>query len=117
MADIARHLEVAYRDLDLDLLASLLHPDVHWTGMCRNRSEVLDWYRGLLAEGTTAAVRSVEVDRDAILLALTVTRPPEGARAAPAQHAYQVFTVDGAQIVDIHGYPDRRSALARVRSE
>jgi hypothetical protein len=26
VADIARHLEAAYRSLDLDLLGSLLHP-------------------------------------------------------------------------------------------
>ena len=62
MADIARHLEAAYRDLDLELLGSLLHPEVHWTGVCSNSAEVLDWYRSLLADGTEATVESVEVD-------------------------------------------------------
>ena len=38
MAEIARHLETAARDLDLDLLGSLLHPEVHWTGLCNDRS-------------------------------------------------------------------------------
>jgi ankyrin repeat protein len=114
MADIARRLEAAYRNLDFDLLGSLLHPDVHWTGVCTNSAEVLDWYRGVLAEGTRAAVQSVEVDRDAIVLGLTLTRQAEGARPAPPQRLYQVFTIDNAQIVDIRGYPDRNSALTRT---
>jgi ankyrin repeat protein len=114
MADIARHLEAAYRDLDFGLLGSLLHPQVHWTGICRNSAEVLDWYRGILADGTTAAVQSVEVDRDAVVLGLALTRQAEGARPAPPQRLYQVFTVEDAQIIDIRGYPDRRSALTRT---
>jgi ankyrin repeat protein len=113
MADMARHLEAAYRDRDLDLLASLLHPEVTWTGICRDSEQVLDWYRGLLADGTMATVHSVEVDRDAILLGLSVALHAEGARPAPPQQLVQVFIVDGAQIVDIRGYPDRASAVAR----
>jgi ankyrin repeat protein len=114
MADIARHLEAAYRDRDLDLLASLLHPQVSWTGICRNSQQVLDWYRGLLADGTLATVQSVEVDRDAVVLGLSVALQAEGARPAPPQQLYQVFTVDGAQITDIRAYPDRASAVART---
>jgi len=115
MADMARHIEAAYQDRDLDLLASLLHPDVSWTGVCRNSEQVLDWYRGLLADGTTPTVQNVEVDRDAVVLGLSVALRAEGARPAPPQQLYQVFTVDGAQIVDIRGYPDRASAVARGR--
>jgi hypothetical protein len=114
MAEMARHLQAAYQDRDLDLLASLLHPQVSWTGICRNSEEVLDWYRGLLADGTTATVHSVEVDRDAVLLGLSVALQAEGARPAPPQQPYQVFTVDSAQITDIRAYPDRPSALART---
>lgn len=113
MADIAENLEAAYRDADLGLLASLLHPQVQWTGLCRNSDEVLDWYRGLIADGTVATVHSAEVDRDAVVLGLAVAHKAEGARPAPPQHLYQVFTVSEAQIVDIRGYPDRHSALSR----
>jgi ankyrin repeat protein len=114
MADMARHLEAAYRDRDLDLLASLLHPQVSWTGLCQSSEQVLDWYRGLLADAAMPVVLSVEVDGDAVLLGLSVTLPAEGARPAPPQQLYQVFTIDRAQIVDIRGYPDRASALART---
>ncbi|HEY2640365.1 MAG TPA: ankyrin repeat domain-containing protein [Streptosporangiaceae bacterium] len=115
MADVARHLEAAYRDRDLGLLGSLLHPQVQWTGLCSNRAQVLDWYRGLLADSTVATVHSVEVDGNAVVLGLAVAREAEGARPAPPQQLYQVFTVDGAQIVDIRGYPDRNGALTRGR--
>jgi ankyrin repeat protein len=114
MAEVAEHLEAAYQDRDLDLLASLLHPQVSWTGICRNSEQVLDWYRGLLSDGTMATVQRVEVDRDAVLLGLSVALPAEGARPAPPQQLYQVFTVDGAQIIDIRAYPDRASAVART---
>jgi ankyrin repeat protein len=115
MADIADALEAAHHDSDLELLGSLLHPDVRWTGYCTNKDQVLDWYRSLLAEGTQAAVDSVEVDGDAVILGLSVSRSAEGARPAPAQRLYQVFTVSVDQIVDIHGYPDRADAYARPR--
>jgi ankyrin repeat protein len=113
VADIARHLEAAYADRDLELLASLLHPEVRWTGDCTSRDQVLDWYRALIADGTVAAVESVEVHGDAVLLGVRVSRPAEGARPAPAQHLYQLFTVAGTEIVEIRGHPDRASALAR----
>jgi hypothetical protein len=112
MAEIARHLETACRDLDLDLFASLLHPQVHWA-MCGTRDEVLDWYRGLIAAGTTATVHGVEVDGDSVMLAVTMTGAAEGARPGPPELVYQVFTVAGAEIVQVRGYPDRPSALAR----
>ncbi|MGH9082977.1 MAG: ankyrin repeat domain-containing protein, partial [Acidimicrobiales bacterium] len=113
MAEVARHLEAAFRDEDLDLLGSLLHPDVTWTGLCHNSAQVLDWYRGFQAEGTLATVNSAEVDRDAVVLGLSVSRRAEGARPVPSQQLYQVFTVDGGEIVDIRFYPDRASALDR----
>jgi ankyrin repeat protein len=113
MAEIARHLETACRDSDLDLLGSLLHAEARWTGLCTDRTQVLDWYRALLAEGITATVRSVQVDRDAVVLGLTVSRRAQGARPAPPQQLYQVFTVEAGQIVEIRGYPELDSALNR----
>jgi hypothetical protein len=115
MADIARHLEAAYRDLDLELLGSLLHPQVRWTGVCSNSAQVLDWYRSLLADGLRSTVESVEVDGDAVVLGLSVARQADGARPAPPDHLYQVFTVEDAQIIEMHLHPDRGHAFARPR--
>jgi ankyrin repeat protein len=117
MADIARHLEAAYGDGDVDLLGSLLHPQVHWTGVCTSSGEVLDWYRSLLSDGIRSTVESVEVDGDAVVLGLSVARQAEGARPAPPELLYQVFTVGNAQVIDIHVYPDRASALTRPALE
>jgi len=116
MAEMARHLEAAHRDLDIELLGSLLHPQVHWTGVCSNSSQVLDWYRSLLADGIRSTVESVEVDGDAVVLGLGVSRQAEGARPAPPELLYTVFTVENAQVIEIHGYPNRLSALARTRT-
>ncbi len=116
-ADVARHLEAAYRDLDLELLGSLLHPQVQWTGVCTNSGEVLDWYRNLLADGIRSTVESVEVDGEAVVVGLSVARHAEGARPASPERLYQVFTVENAQVIDIHVYPDRASALARPARE
>lgn len=113
MADVARHLEAAYRTPDLELLRSVLHPQVHWTGVCTNSDQVIDWYRSLLADGIPSTVESVEVDGDAVVLGLSVARQAEGARPAPPERLYQVFTVDNAQVIDMPVYPDRTSALGR----
>ena len=67
----------------------------------------------LAAAGTGADVRSVEVDRDAVVLGLALGGRAEGPRPAPRQQLYQVFTVEDSQIIDIRGYPDRHSALTR----
>lgn len=112
LADIARHLETAFRELDLELFTSLLHPQVRWA-QCGTSDEVADWYRRLLTAGTRPVIHSVQVDGDAVILGITVTWGAEGARPAPPERLYQAFTVAGGQIVQIHGYPDRASALAR----
>jgi ankyrin repeat protein len=117
MAEVARHLDAAYRELDLELLGSLLHPQVRWTGVCRNSDEVLDWYRNLLADGIRSIVESVEVDGDAVVVGLSVARQAEGARPAPPELLYQVFTVDNARVIGIAVYPDRVSALTRPVGE
>jgi hypothetical protein len=112
LSEVARHLEAAFSDSDLELLGSLLHPDVHWSG-CQNKAQALDWFRGFQAEGTVATVNSVEVVGDAVVLGLSVFRRAEGALPARPQELYLVFTIDGSEVVDIRAYPERASALSR----
>jgi hypothetical protein len=117
MAEIARHLEAAYRNLDLELLGSLLHPQVHWTGVCTYSGGVLDWYRNLLADGVRSTIESVDVDGDAVVLGLGVARHAEGQSRLRPNGSTGVFTFENAQVVDIRVYPDRASALARRARE
>jgi ankyrin repeat protein len=107
MAAVADHLAAAYRHRDLELLGSLLHPEVSWTGLCNNRAEVLDWYRTLLSRGTVATLERVEVDRDAVLLHVNVARHAEGARSTALRRLCQVFTIEDSEVVEIRAYPDR----------
>jgi len=116
IGDIAQHLEAAYCSVDFELFGSLLHPEVRWRQTAQTydtSSQFLDRFRRALAAGIQATVQSVEVDRDAVLIGLTITWPADGARPAPTEHLYQVFTVDDGQIVEIRDYPDRPSALTR----
>jgi hypothetical protein len=87
---------------------------VRWA-TCGTRKEVLDWYRQVLTAGTTATVHSVEVDGDSVILGITMAGEATGARPGPPERVYQVYTVAAAEIVQIRGYPDRASALARAR--
>jgi hypothetical protein len=70
-------------------------------------------HRGLLAEGTRATVHSVEVEGDAVILGLGVSRTAHMARAAPPQRPSQACSVDGEQIIESRGSPDRDSVHAR----
>jgi ankyrin repeat protein len=71
--------------------------------LCNTSAQVLDWYRQSLADGTRPTVESVEVDRDAVVLGITLARPAEQARPAPAERLYQVFTVANGEVIEIQG--------------
>ena len=115
MADIARHLEAAYRDLDLELLGSLLHPEVRWTGVCSNSAagpRLVPEPPGRRHSGRPSkAWRSTATPSCS---GSAWAAEPKGARPAPPELLYQVFTVDNAQVVEIRVYPDRASALTRT---
>ncbi|MDQ2727628.1 MAG: ankyrin repeat domain-containing protein [Actinomycetota bacterium] len=104
--EIAENIRVAYETADLELFASLLHRDVTWGGGvegCTSRSQVLEWYGGLLALGIGAQVASLQVRGDAVVIDVTVVRAPEGARPRPPETVQQVFRISDGMIVDITG--------------
>ena len=100
MAEMAQHLEAAYRDRDLDLLGSLLRPQVPLSGLgsATTAPRSSTGTAGSSTGGTIATVERSGVDRDAVLVGLRVARPAEGARPAPPQRLYQVFTIEGGQV-------------------
>ncbi len=118
LRELAEHLRVAYDTADLELFASLLHPDVQWGGGpegCTNRAQVLARYQDQLSRGFRAQVTTSEVLGDAVVTGLAVARPAVGARPAPPDVIYQVFRVSDGFIVSITGYQDL--AAARVAAK
>lgn len=111
---VAQQVRAALAGADLDAFAALLDPAVTWgppgdpTPPCRNREQVLAWYRHGRDEGRRAEVLDVTVHQDKILVAMTVTSPAPHSDDPPAQR-WQVLTVADGRVSDIRGY-DREAA-------
>jgi ankyrin repeat protein len=120
LREIAEHLRVAYDTADLELFASLLHPEVHWGGGpegCTNRAQVLAWYQNELRRGARAQVTAAEVQSDAIVVGLAVARPAVGARPIPPDVIYQLLRVSDGLIVSITGFEDLSAARAAAATQ
>ena len=106
LEELAEQIENAYRTIDLELMASLLAPDVSWGGGsegCSNREQVLQWYSRLANEQIDIADVDVHVRDGAIVADLTFTRPAIDARPAPPTTVSQTFRVADGLIVEIGG--------------
>ena len=110
-------MRAALDSADLEAFGDLLDPNVTWgapgdpSPSCRNRRQVLDWYRQGRADGRRAQVLDVTSHRDKILLSMTVTSPRATADQARADR-WQVLTIADGLIRDIRGYDLREDALA-----
>ena len=111
---IADHVRAALESADLADFSALLDPNVQWGApgdpkpTCRNREQVLAWYRRGQEAGTTARVTELSVLDDKILVGLMVLRQGEYVER------WQIFTVGPAGVADIRGFEDRRSAASFV---
>ena len=115
LREVAERIRAAYDTADLELFASLLHPDVQWGGGpngCSNRAQVLARYQDQLSRGVRAQVATSEVHGGAVITGLAVARPAEGARPLPPDVTYQVFGVSDGLIVSITGFEDLAAARA-----
>jgi ketosteroid isomerase-like protein len=115
--ELAAQIRVALEHADLDGYRELLDPAVTWGApddprpACQNRDQVLAWYRRGRARGVRAKVTETEVGVDCILVGLEVG--DEAGDDSPVQR-WQVLTVRNGKIVDIRGFEDRQTALARI---
>jgi len=104
---IADQVRLALETGDLDLIASLLSPDVRWgapgspTPPWRNRRPGPQVVREGRAQGRRATVSAVEVHGDGILV---------GLRLEDGQARWQVLRVGPEGVNDIGGFADRVSA-------
>jgi len=120
MEEIAGQIQTALQSADLLGYRDLLDPEVTWGAPddanpgCRNRDQVIAWYRRGRANGVRAIVTETGVYGNEILVGLGVIdeRSP-GASGSPTER-WQILTIEGGLVVDIRGYEDRSVALSRL---
>ena len=110
----------ALEGADLAAISELLDPAVRWgppeggERECRNRDEVLAWWRRARARGVRAQVFEVlEVD-ERIVVGLRITGSQRPDAESDAASRWQVLVVRGGLITDIRGFDERAEALARA---
>ena len=118
-ARVAQQVRAALEAADLSAFGDLLDADVQWGApgdpfpVCRNREQVLSWYRHGRDAGVRARVTEVSVHGDRVLVGLRAT----GGQAAGSGGAerWQVLTVRGGRIAGITGFGERDQAVAHAR--
>jgi len=114
---LAQRIRAALEDADLTAFADLLDPRVTWgapgdsSPACRNREQVLDWYRRGRADGRRGRVLDIASHDDKILVTMKVTTP-QAPGAEPEADRWQVLTVGSGRICDIRGYDNEGDARA-----
>jgi ketosteroid isomerase-like protein len=121
MDELAEQVRTALLAEDVSDFAELLDPDVTWGApgarnpTCKNRNQVLSWYRRAQEGGVRGSVFDVEVLGDRLVVSLNV-RGTEGAHERGGTSLrFQVLTVRDGRIVDIVGFDDRAEALSHSR--
>jgi len=118
MEQIAGQVQSALQSAGLSAYKELLDPNVTWGApddsipACRNRDQVLTWYRQGRAKGVRADVIETLVQGDRILVALMVGN--EVAADTGGSPRWQVLTVKDGLVTDIRGFEDRASAISRM---
>lgn len=121
MEEIAAHVRMALAAEDLSAFAELLDPDVTWGARgarnptCKNRHQVLAWYRRGREAGVRGSVFDVEVLGDRLLVSMTVRGTENAQERGGATLRFQVLTVRNGRIADIVGFDDKAEALSHVR--
>ena len=119
--DVARQVRKALVSADLAGFSDLLDSDVTWgapgarTPSCRNRNQVLSWYRRSQEAGVRASVLDIEVIDDRLLVSLSVQGSGDAGERGGTALRFQVLTVRDGRIVDIVGFDDKADALAHLR--
>ncbi|MGD0054623.1 MAG: nuclear transport factor 2 family protein [Acidimicrobiales bacterium] len=117
----ANRLKIALEGADVDAFAQLLDPNVRWgppdapSPPCRNKEQVLSWYRSAASEGARAQVVEMDVIGDRVVVELLVQRAAKGTPRGEPSPRWQVYTLRDGLIVDIVGFDTRSEANERAR--
>jgi hypothetical protein len=116
---IAGQVKAALQTADLSGYRELLDPSVTWGApddtkpSCRNRDQVLAWYRRGRAKGVRAEVSETAVVGDKILVGLSVSGDQPSSESDQTQR-WQILTVKDGLVVDIRGFEERDTAISRM---
>ncbi len=120
MERIAGQISAALQSADLIGYRELLDPDVTWGAPgdtesgCRNRDQVLTWYRRGRAKGIRADVTEAGVYGDKILVGLRVVDHRSPSDAGDPAGRWQVLTIRDGLVKDIRGFEDRATASSHL---
>lgn len=118
MEHIAGGVRAALEATDLTSYGELLDPNVTWGAPddersgCRNREQVLAWYRRGRANGVRAEVAETVVLNDKILVGLRVS--PDPSPDSGQTRRWQILTVKDGLVIDIRGFERRDDAISRL---
>ena len=118
--EVAQQIRSALNSADLTAFSDLLDPDVHWGAPddqapgCRNRKQVLAWYRRGRTSGVRATVTELVVGNEKILVGLKVKGRDAAAPDGGEEDRWQVLTLAAGRIVDIRGFESRAEAASRL---
>jgi ketosteroid isomerase-like protein len=110
--ELAERIRAALSAEDVEAFADLLDPAATWGAPgdphppCRNRRQVIEWFRRGRAAGRHGAVLDVTSSGDKLLVAMT------SVPGAPVADRWQVLTITEGRISDIRGYDDHTAATA-----
>ena len=120
MEQIAGGIRAALQSADLDGYREFLDLDVTWgapddpTSGCRNRDQVLSWYRRGRADGTRADVTEAGVYGDTIHVGLNVVRDRSPAGTGEPTERWQALTIEDGLVTDIRGFEEGAEAMSRL---
>lgn len=120
MEQIAGQVHTALESADLSGYRELLDPNVVWAAPdddvwgCRNRDQVIVWYRRGRAKGMRANVTETLVKGDKILVGLSVLNTESPSESEDPVLRWQILTVKNGLVVDIRGFEERVDAAARM---
>lgn len=120
MEQIAGQVQAALQTADLTGYRELLDPNVTWGAPddmnpgCRNRDQVLAWYRRGRAKGVRADVFETVVRNDKILVGLSIVGDQAPSDPRSDTNRWQILTVRDGLVADIRGFEERDAAMSRM---
>jgi hypothetical protein len=119
MERLAGQVQAALQTADLTGYRELLDPNVTWGApgdvnpACRNRDQVLAWYRRGRAKGVRADVFETMVLDDKILVGLSILDDQSSSSESGGEtHRWQILTVKDGLVADIRGFEERDTAIS-----